>query len=48
MDSAGGAGRGAVGFFGVAPGYLEASMNRVDGKELIKVSPEAEALHQSC
>lgn len=37
----------AIGFFGVAPGYLEASMNRVDGKELIKVSPEAEALHQS-
>ena len=36
----------AIGFFGVAPGYLEASMNRVDGKELIKVSPEAEALHQ--
>ena len=37
----------AIGFFGVAPGHLEASMNRVDGKELIKVSPEAEALHQS-
>ncbi|NCU12058.1 MAG: peptidase M19 [Sphingomonadaceae bacterium] len=37
----------AIGFFGVAPGYLEASMNKVDGKELIKVSPEAEALHQS-
>ena len=37
----------AFGFFGVAPGYLEASMNRIDGKELIKVSPEAEALHQS-
>ena len=37
----------AFGFFGVAPGYLEASMNRVDGKERIKVSPEAEALHQS-
>lgn len=37
----------AIGFFGVAPGYLEASMNKVDGKELIKVSPEAESLHQS-
>ena len=37
----------AVGFFGIAPGYLEASMNKVDGKELIAVSPEAEALHQS-
>ena len=37
----------AFGFFGVAPAYLEASMNRIDGKELIKVSPEAEALHQS-
>ena len=37
----------AVGFFGIAPGYLEASMNKVDGKELIAVSPEAEALHKS-
>ena len=37
----------AAGFFGIAPGYLEADMNRIDGKELIKVSPEALALHQS-
>ncbi len=37
----------AIGFFGIAPGYLEASMNKVDGKELIAVSPEAEALHKS-
>lgn len=37
----------AAGFFGLGPGMVEASMNKVDGKELIKVSPEAEALHQS-
>ena len=37
----------AIGFFGIAPGYLENSMNRIDGKELIPVSPEAEALHKS-
>ena len=37
----------AAGFFGIAPGYLEADMNRIDGKELIKVSPAALALHQS-
>lgn len=37
----------AVGFFGVAPGYLEAQMNRVDGGPLIPVSAEAQALHQT-
>lgn len=37
----------AAGFFGVAPGYLEAQMNKVDGGELLVVSPEAEALHKS-
>jgi len=37
----------AIGFFGIGPGYIEADMNRIDGKELIKVSPEAEALHKS-
>lgn len=37
----------AIGFFGIAPGYLEAGMNKVDGKELLVVSPEAEALHKS-
>ncbi|MFM5949124.1 MAG: dipeptidase, partial [Novosphingobium sp.] len=37
----------AFGFFGIAPGYLETSMNRIDGKELIPISPEAEALHKS-
>ncbi len=37
----------AIGFFGIAPGYIDADMNRIDGKELIKVSPEALALHQS-
>lgn len=37
----------AIGFFGVAPGYLEDSMNRIDGKPLIPVSAEAKALHAS-
>ncbi len=35
----------ALGFFGVAPGYLEARMNKVDGKPGIAVSAEAKALH---
>ncbi len=38
---------GAVGFFGVAPGYLEASMNKIDGQPGIPVSAEAKALHQT-
>ena len=37
----------AIGFFGIAPGYVEGSMNRIDGKPLIKVSDEAEALHET-
>lgn len=37
----------AVGFFGIAPGYLETQMNKIDGKELLVVTPEAEALHKS-
>lgn len=37
----------AAGFFGFAPGYVEASMNRIDGKPLIKVSDEARALHRT-
>ena len=37
----------ALGFFTLAPGMLENSMNKRDGKELIPVSPEAEALHKS-
>ena len=37
----------AIGFFGITPGYIDADMNRIDGKELITVSPEALALHQS-
>lgn len=35
----------ALGFFGVVPGYLEASMNQLDGKPGIAVSAEAKALH---
>lgn len=38
---------GAAGFFGVAPGYIEASMNRIDGQPGIPVSAEAKALHQT-
>ena len=37
----------AVGFFGIVPGYVEGSMNVIDGKPLIKVSDEAEALHKT-
>ena len=37
----------AVGFFGFAPGYVEGSMNAVDGKPLIEVSDEAKALHKT-
>ncbi len=37
----------AIGFFGFAPGYLEAGMNKVDGKPLIPVSAEAQALHKT-
>jgi microsomal dipeptidase-like Zn-dependent dipeptidase len=35
----------AAAFLGIAPGYLEADMNRIDGKPLIPVSAEAKALH---
>ena len=34
-------------FFRIAPGYIEGSMNQIDGQPLIAVSPEAEALHRS-
>jgi membrane dipeptidase len=37
----------AIGFFGIAPGYIEGSMNIVDGKPLIAVSDEAKALHKT-
>jgi len=37
----------AVGFFGFAPGYVEGSMNQIDGKPLIAVSAEAKALHKT-
>jgi microsomal dipeptidase-like Zn-dependent dipeptidase len=37
----------AVGFFGFAPGYVEGSMNQIDGKPLINVSDEAKALHKT-
>ncbi len=37
----------AAGFFGIAPGYVEGSMNVIDGKPLIKVSDEAKALHKT-
>lgn len=40
-------GLAAAGFFGVAPGWLEGQMNKVDGKELIPVSAEAQALHKT-
>jgi microsomal dipeptidase-like Zn-dependent dipeptidase len=36
---------GAAGFFGIAPGWLEASMNKIDPQPPIPVSAEAKALH---
>ena len=36
-----------TGFFGIVPGWLEGSMNRIDGKPLIPVSAEARALHRT-
>jgi microsomal dipeptidase-like Zn-dependent dipeptidase len=37
----------AAALFAVAPGRIEASMNRIDGKPLITVSAEARALHHT-
>lgn len=41
------AGVAVIGFFGFAPGYVERSMNQIDGKPLIAVSVEAKALHKT-
>ncbi len=40
-------GAAAIGFFGFLPGYVEDSMNAVDGQPLIKVSDEAKTLHKT-
>jgi microsomal dipeptidase-like Zn-dependent dipeptidase len=37
----------AAAFFSFAPGMIEASMNKVDGKPLPRVSDEAKALHKT-
>ena len=37
----------AAGFFGFAPGYVEGSMNRIDGKPLPAIRPEVAKLHAS-
>ncbi len=37
----------AIGFFAFAPGIVERSMNRVDGKPLPEIRPEAQALHDT-
>ena len=37
----------AVGFFGFLPGYVEGSMNQIDGNPLIAVSDDAKALHKT-
>jgi membrane dipeptidase len=37
----------AIGFFGFAPGMIEASMNKIDGKTLPAVSAQAIALHKT-
>lgn len=38
---------GAAVFFRIVPAYLESSMNKVDGKPLLEISPEALALHRT-
>jgi len=40
-------GAAAIMFFGVVPGYVEQSMNQIDGQPLIVVSDEAKALHKT-
>jgi len=35
----------AIGIFGVAPGWVDRDMNRIDGEPLLTVSAEAKALH---
>lgn len=40
-------GLGAAGFFGFGPGYLESTMNKIDGQPLRPVSAEAAALHKT-
>lgn len=40
-------GAAALAFFGIAPGYLESSMNKLDGGAPLPVSAEAAALHQT-
>lgn len=37
----------ALGFFGLLPGYVEGSMNQIDGKPLIAVSDDAKTLHKT-
>jgi microsomal dipeptidase-like Zn-dependent dipeptidase len=37
----------AAAFFGYGPVYLEESMNKVEKGELLRISPEAEALHKT-
>lgn len=37
----------AAGFFGIAPGYVEGQMNRIDGKPLPAIRPEVAALHKT-
>lgn len=36
-----------IGFFGFVPGYIEASMNKIDGQPLPKVRVDAIALHKT-
>lgn len=38
---------GAVGFFAFLPGYVEGSMNQIDGKPLPKIRADALALHKT-
>ncbi|MET0308170.1 MAG: dipeptidase [Sphingomonas sp.] len=36
---------GAIGFFGIAPGYVESSMNKVEKTDLPRVTAQTRALH---
>ena len=38
---------GLVAFFRLGPALIESNMNRIDGKPLLAISPQAEALHRT-
>ncbi|WP_309623572.1 dipeptidase [Novosphingobium sp.] len=38
---------GVIAFFRLGPALIESNMNRIDGKPLLAISPQAEALHRT-